>query len=222
EGTSSVHDALLAERRRLIDATREQSEALDDLHRRKDELLAMFSHELRNPLAPIASAVALMRKEAPRTELQVNCEDIIERQVAALTKLVDDLVDASRVADGVLHLERTRLDLRDVVAASIEAARPALDARGHELGIALPSKAVDVHGDAARLEQLASHLLDNAIHYTEPGGRIDVKLWAEGHEAIFLVRDSGPGIRPDRLALIFDPLTQGRTSPDRESGRGMG
>src|SRR5690606_7884335 len=91
EGTSSVHDALLAERRRLIDATREQSEALDDLHRRKDELLAMFSHELRNPLAPIASAVALMRKEAPRTELQVNCEDIIERQVAALTKLVDDL-----------------------------------------------------------------------------------------------------------------------------------
>ncbi|HEV2851173.1 MAG TPA: ATP-binding protein [Thermoanaerobaculia bacterium] len=201
---------------------REQSLAMADLHRRKDEFLAMLSHELRNPLSSIVNALQLMRlQQVDENLIQHQARTIIERQVAQLTRLVGDLLEVSRVATGQLRLHLESIDLRGVAAVAVEAIRAAVDRRGLELTVALPPQPVWLQADPARLEQVIVNLLDNAGKYTEPGGHIWLSLENEGGEAVLRVRDSGVGIAADVLPHVFDLFTQADRSLNRSAG-GLG
>jgi PAS domain S-box-containing protein len=201
---------------------REQSVAMADLHRRKDEFLAMLSHELRNPLSSIVNALQLMRlQRCDENLIQQQARTILERQVAQLARLVGDLLEVSRVATGQLRLHLESIDLRGVVAVAVEATRAAIDRRGHELSVALPPQPVWLQADPARLEQVIVNLLDNAGKYTEPGGHIWLSLESEGGTAVLRVRDSGVGIAANVLPHVFDLFTQADRSLDRSAG-GLG
>jgi PAS domain S-box-containing protein len=201
---------------------REQSLAMADLHRRKDEFLAMLSHELRNPLSSIVNALQLMRlQQVDENVIQHQARTILERQIAQLTRLVGDLLEVSRVATGQLRLHLESIDLRGVVVVAVEATRAAVDRRGHELTVALPPQPVWLQADPARLEQVIVNLLDNAGKYTEPGGHIWLSLENEGGAAMLRVRDSGVGIAANVLPHVFDLFTQADRSLDRSAG-GLG
>ncbi|HEU4535431.1 MAG TPA: ATP-binding protein, partial [Polyangiaceae bacterium] len=194
--------------------------AAEAANRAKDEFLAMLGHELRNPLAPIVTALHLMRlrgdQPAPRERA------VIERQVAHLTRLVDDLLDVSRIARGKVELKREPVDVAETVARAVEQASPLLEQRAHALSLDVPAGIV-VRGDAERLTQVVANLLTNAGKYTPPGGRIAVTLAAEGDEAVLRVRDSGVGMAPEVLARAFELFAQGRQSLDRaQGGLGLG
>ena len=212
-----AEDALRASEQKM----KEQADALADLHRRKDEFLAMLSHELRNPLAPISSAVHLLRLQKDEDQLQRSARMIIERQVRQLTRLVDDLLEVSRITTGRIHLQQEQIVLNEVVENAIETVRPLIAQRGHTLEVKLPSSPIWLSGDAARLEQAVVNLLTNAAKYTEEGGRIWVTLDDQGREAVLCVRDSGIGIAPELLPRIFDLFTQAERSLDRSQG-GLG
>jgi PAS domain S-box-containing protein len=198
---------------------REQSVAMADLHRRKDEFLAMLSHELRNPLSSIVNALQLMRlQQGDENLIQQQARTILERQVAQLSRLVGDLLEVSRVATGQLRLSLESIDLRGVVAVAVEATRAAIHRRGHEIAVALPPQPVWLQADPARLEQVIVNLLDNAGKYTEPGGHIWLSLEPEGGAAVLRVRDSGMGIAANVLPRVFDLFTQA----DRTLGRSAG
>jgi signal transduction histidine kinase/CheY-like chemotaxis protein len=185
----------------------------------KEEFLAMLGHELRNPLAPIVTALELMRgKGDPSTERE---RTIIDRQVKHLVRLVDDLLDVSRITRGKIALQREELDLADVVSAGIEIASPLLEERWHALQLDVPKGRYFVHGDRARLGQIVSHLVSNAAKYTEPSGRITIELREEGGELVLRVRDSGMGMPPHLVPRVFDLFEQGAQTIDRASG-GLG
>ncbi len=198
-------------------------EALREADRRKDEFLAMLGHELRNPLASLCNAVQVMRlKGTDDPEVQW-ARDVVERQVQQLTRLVDDLLDVSRISRGKINLEMGPVDLADVVARAVEISRPLIDARQHSLDVSLPEQAVRVAGDPTRLAQVLSNLLNNAAKYTEQGGRIDLAVEPSGGEAILRVRDTGDGIPADMLPQIFEMFTQVPGSVSRsEGGLGIG
>ena len=201
---------------------REQGVALAELHRRKDEFLAMLSHELRNPLSSIVNALQLMRlQRGDENPIQEQARTILERQVAQLTRLVGDLMEVSRVATGQLRLRLESIDLRGIVMVAVEATRAAIDRRGHELTVALPPQPVWLQADPARLEQVIVNLLDNAAKYTEPQGHIWLSLEAEGGVAVLRVRDSGVGIAETVLPRVFDLFTQADRTLDRSAG-GLG
>ena len=201
---------------------REQGLALAELHRRKDEFLAMLSHELRNPLSSIVNALQLMRlQRRDENPIQEQARTILERQVAQLTRLVGDLLEVSRVATGRLRLRLESIDLRGVVTVAVEATRATIDRRGHELAVDLPPQPVWLQADPARLEQVIVNLLDNAAKYTEPRGRIWLALETEGGEAVLRVRDSGVGIAETVLPRVFDLFTQADRTLDRSAG-GLG
>jgi PAS domain S-box-containing protein len=201
---------------------REQSLAMADLHRRKDEFLAMLSHELRNPMSSIVNALQLMRlQQGDENLIQHQARSILERQVAQLTRLVGDLLEVSRVATGQLRLHLESIDLCGVVAVAVEATRAAVGRRGQELTIALPPRPVWLQADPARLEQVIVNLLDNAGKYTEPGGHIELSLETEDGAAVLRVRDSGVGIAANVLPHVFDLFTQADRSLDRSAG-GLG
>jgi PAS domain S-box-containing protein len=201
---------------------REQGAALADLHRRKDEFLAMLSHELRNPLSSIVNALQLMRlQRGDESLLQVQARTILERQVAQLSRLVGDLLEVSRIAIGQLRLQLETIDLRGVVAVAVAATSAAVERRGHRLDVAVPESPVWLFGDPARLEQVIVNLLDNAAKYTEPGGRIWLSLSIERDVAVLRVRDTGIGIAAAVLPGIFDLFTQADRSLDRAGG-GLG
>ncbi len=191
--------------------------------RRKDEFLAMLAHEMRNPLAPIRNAMEIFRvKGAADPELQ-EVTAMVERQVQQLTRLVDDLLDVSRVGDGQISLRMKTVDLRSVMTRAVEIGRPLVDARKHVLTVSLPSQAVEVEGDSGRLVQVVSNLLNNSSKFTADGGRIDLTLEAIGHWAVLSVRDTGVGIDPSMLPRIFDLFIQVNNSEScANDGLGIG
>ncbi|HEY5676756.1 MAG TPA: ATP-binding protein, partial [Myxococcales bacterium] len=181
----------------------------------KDEFLAMLGHELRNPLAPIATALHLMKLRAGGALEKERA--VIERQTAHLTRLVDDLLDVSRITRGKVELRRRRVEASEVVARAIEMVSPLLEERQHRLTIAVPSRGLVVDADPARLSQVVANLLTNAAKYTEQGGHIQLAAWVEGDELRIEVRDDGVGIAPDILPRMFEPFLT-----TKESGHGVG
>jgi PAS domain S-box-containing protein len=196
-------------------------EALKKTDLRKDEFLAMLAHELRNPLAPILSAVQFLQMKGTDDPDVRWARDVVERQVQQLTRLVDDLLDVSRISRGKITLRLEPVDLAAVVAQAVEISRPIIDAGKHQLAVTLPKPAVRVEADSTRLAQVVSNLLHNAAKYTEEGGRIDLIVEQLGAEAVLRVRDTGVGITADMLASIFDLFTQVKGSVSRSQG-GLG
>jgi len=201
---------------------REQGAALADLHRRKDEFLAMLSHELRNPLSSIVNAMQLMRlQRGDENLIQLQARTILERQVAQLSRLVGDLLEVSRVAIGQLRLQVEAVDLRGIVEVAVAATRAAIERRGHHLEVTVPEAPVWLSADPARLEQVVVNLLDNAAKYTEQGGQIWLSLSTEGDVATLRVRDTGVGIAAAVLPGVFDLFTQADRTLHRAAG-GLG
>jgi signal transduction histidine kinase/DNA-binding response OmpR family regulator len=190
-------------------------------NRRKNEFLAMLAHELRNPLAPIRNAAEIVRRlDIPDPNLQW-ATDIIARQVEQLVRLVDDLLDISRITGGKIQLRREAVDVSLVVSRAVETSRPLIDARRHELFVGLPPDPLLVDADLVRLSQVLSNLLNNAAKYTEEGGRIELDVTDYGGEVVFRVRDNGIGISREMIPCIFDLFTQVDRSLDRAQG-GLG
>ncbi|HEX5769186.1 MAG TPA: response regulator, partial [Burkholderiales bacterium] len=171
--------------------SRQAEERLQDANRRKDEFLAMLSHELRNPLAPIRNAVEVIRRLAPPDPKLTMARDVVDRQVSLLARLVDELLDVSRISQGKISLRREPVDLARVVAHSVETARPLIDARAQTLAVSVPAAPVWLSADFARLSQVVSNLLNNASKYTPEGGRIELSAAAAEGEASITVRDNG-------------------------------
>ena len=212
----------IGERTRLEEQTRAQAAELLDLHRRKDEFLAMLSHELRNPLAPILNAVQLLRhQQHEENPTQRQARTIIERQLGLLKRLVDDLLEVSRIMTGRVQLRLERVSMNGIAAAAVESVSPLIGRRGHQLSIALPPEPIWLLADAARLEQIVVNLLSNAAKYTDEGGRIWFSVRQEDGECVVSVRDTGVGIAPEVLPRIFDPFMQAERSMDRSQG-GLG
>ena len=211
----------ITERCHLQRQTEEQSEALADLHRRKDEFLAMLSHELRNPLAPIANAVQLLRLQKDEDPLQHTSRMIIESQVGQLTRLVDDLLEVSHITTGRIQLHQERIDMNGVLEHAVETVRPLIEQHRHTLELTMQPQQIWLYADASRLEQVVVNLLTNAVKYTNDTGIISVSFQQEGDEAVLRVRDSGIGIAPELLPRIFDLFTQAERSLDRSQG-GLG
>lgn len=203
---------------RLEKQLQEQAVAAADMDRRKDEFLAMLSHELRNPLAPISNAVHLLRLQKNEEPLQQKARTIIERQVVQLTRLVDDLMEVSRITTGRVQLRLDRVVLSGIVERAVEAARPLIDQRRHELTVSLPPQPIWLNADASRLEQVIVNLLANAAKYTDEGGHMWLTVHENGTDCVLGVRDTGVGIAPDLLPRIFDLFTQAERSLDRSQG----
>jgi len=204
----------------------DQKRAEDELRRlgvRKDEFLAMLAHELRNPLAPISSAAQLLMLGAADPQRVQKSAGVIQRQVRHLTNLVDDLLDVSRVTRGLVQLDRRVIDLREVLHGAIEQVRPAIEARGHRLALALPPAPLPVHGDRTRLVQVVANLLANAAKYTPPGGHLGLTLRLENGQACITVSDNGIGMAADLLPHVFELFVQAERTPDRaQGGLGLG
>jgi PAS domain S-box-containing protein len=183
-------------------------EELEQAGRRKDEFLAMLGHELRNPLAPISMAVEIMRKRAPTDASIAWAGDVIARQLGQLTRLVDDLLDVSRITRGKITLVPMPLELKSVVAQAVETSRPLIDSRGHQLTMRVPSDSVWVRGDALRLGQVLSNLLNNAAKYTPDGGRIGLSVERRDAQVILTVADNGLGLSAEMLERVFDLFSQ--------------
>ena len=210
-------------RKEAEEALRRSAEALREADRRKDEFVALLAHELRNPLAPIRYALAANRK-APRTpEQRREAEEIIERQVAHMSRLLDDLLDISRITRGKLELKKSTTELTSVLGAAIETVRPLVDAKHHTLALDLPPQPVRLEADAVRLAQIFSNLLINAAKYTAPGGRIQLRAHQERRTVIVSVSDNGIGIATDMLPRLFTMFSQCHsTSALAEGGLGIG
>ena len=204
-----------------IDEHKAAEAALRDNDRRKDEFLAMLAHELRNPLAPIRTAAEILRIASADPARVRSGAEIIERQVRHLTKLLDDLLDVSRVTRGLVTLEREDVDLAGVVHTAVEQASPLLQAKRHSLVTDLGGGGAHVIGDRARLVQILVNLLTNAARYTPDGGRIGIALQRHGDHVQLRVSDNGSGIDPALLPQLFDLFTQGERGPDRSQG-GLG
>ena len=189
--------------------------------RRKNEFLAMLAHELRNPLAPISNAVHLLSVQEHDPARLRWARDVIGRQLKQLVRLVDDLLDVSRITRGKIDLKLETIDVAAVVAAAVETSRPNVDQLEHTLTILLPTEALRLRGDFARVSQVLANLVNNAAKYTPRGGRISVSAQREGSEVVFRVRDSGMGIPVEFLTTIFEPFTQVDRTLDRSQG-GLG
>ncbi|MBX9680282.1 MAG: PAS domain S-box protein [Gemmataceae bacterium] len=194
---------------------------LKDADKRKDEFLAMLAHELRNPLSPIRNSIHLMRLDPKRSAASDRALEIAERQVKNLCRLVDDLLDVSRITRGKIKLDKEPIDLHVVAARSVESVASLMEAHGHELSLSLGNRGVRVEGDATRLEQVICNLLNNAAKYTPNGGRIRLSVVHEGNEAIVRVTDNGVGIPAEILPTMFDLFAQDKRSVDRSQG-GLG
>jgi PAS domain S-box-containing protein len=202
---------------------RRRVEELEQSSRRMNEFLAMLAHELRNPLAPIRNAVGVMQMHPRLDAPLVQCRDIIDRHLRDLTRLVDDLLDVGRIANGKLLLKRERLDFRDVVQHSVEAVRSLVEERHQQLSIEMPPRRLEVDGDHTRLAQALQNLLSNASRYTDPGGAISVTVQAEGSMVVVRVADTGRGIPPEAIDRIFELFVQAHaTRSPSDSGLGIG
>lgn len=194
---------------------------LKDASGRKDEFLAMLAHELRNPLAPISTAAELLKLERLEPKVVHKTSHLISRQVAHMTKLVDDLLDVSRVTRGLVSLELDVVDVNSVVAEALEQTHALVQLKGHQVSSDLPLEPAFVHGDRTRLVQVFTNILSNAAKYTPKGGHIALRVRQEPDEVEFAVQDHGIGMAPDLLPHVFELFTQGERSPDRSQG-GLG
>ncbi len=196
-------------------------DALREADHRKDEFLAILAHELRNPLAPIRTSLELLKRASGDAAVIQQARATMERQVLQLVRLVDDLIDVGRITRNRLELKREPIELASVVHHAVEACRAHVESAGHELTIALPSRAVRLHADPIRLAQVFENLLTNACKFTEPGGRIRLTAERQEHDVVVTVEDTGVGIPPDMLPKVFDLFTQVDGSLDRSAG-GLG
>ena len=197
------------------------TEQLREADRRKDEFLALLAHELRNPLAPVVNALRIMEVKASRDPELLWCQEVIERQVTQLTRLVDDLLDVSRITLGKIKLRPERIQLAAVVAGAVEISRPLIDQHRHTFISRLPARPVELNGDLARLTQVLANLLNNAAKFQKEGGRIELGAEQIDQEVHITVRDEGIGIPPHLLDSVFDLFTQGERTLDRSQG-GLG
>jgi two-component system, sensor histidine kinase len=223
--TSEVHIRQTAEAALARANTRLESTmaALREADRKKDEFLATLAHELRNPLAPIRYALATARKCDRTAEQRRRAEEIIERQVAHMSRLLDDLLDMSRITRGTLELKLADTELTVALGTAIEAARPFLDAKRHNLSLDLPKQAVRLVADSVRLAQVFSNLLINAAKYTDCGGRIELRAAQADNEVVVSVRDNGMGISTDMMPRLFTMFAQDSAVADHsEGGLGIG
>ncbi|MDZ4689309.1 MAG: response regulator [Planctomycetaceae bacterium] len=196
-------------------------EELQKADRQKVDFLSMLAHELRNPLAPICNAVQLLRLQATDdAELQWS-SDVIDRQVAQMVRLVDDLLDVSRITSGKIRLQRQVMDVMRAVNHAVEASQPLIEERNHRLSVVVPARAVWIEGDETRLTQVITNLLNNAAKYTEDGGQIQLTVRGEESHVAVSIRDTGIGIPPEMLRSVFDLFTQVERTIDRSLG-GLG
>ena len=212
--------ARTAESERLAAELRARADALAETDRRKDEFLAMLAHELRNPLGAIANASYLLEQLGP-PEPQVRPVTIIRRQIRHLVRMVDDLLDVSRITRGKVELRRQALDLNEILQHAADASRPLAEAREQTLAVELPPEPLPLEGDTTRLEQVFTNLLRNAVKFTDRQGHIEISAQRQDGEAVVCVRDDGIGISADLLPRIFDLFAQGEQGLDR-TGAGLG
>jgi signal transduction histidine kinase len=208
----------VAERTAALEAT---TTALQEADRRKDEFLAILAHELRNPLAPIRTAVQLLRLKELDSQQQSRARDVIERQVEHLVTLIDDLLDVSRITRGMITLQREPVLVGAIVARAVETTRPVIDANHHELTLELPDELITIDGDKTRLVQMLANLLHNAAKFTDPGGRIHLTVARDAGQAVISVSDTGIGIPGELIPKVFELFTQVHSKADRAQG-GLG
>ena len=205
-----------------ISDIKRMEEALREADRRKDDFLATLAHELRNPLAPIVNALQLLKMPAADAKTVQRAREVMDRQLRHLVRLVDDLLDMSRIVRGKVELRRESVELGSVVARAVETAQQLIDARGHRLDISL-AQGLRIDGDPVRLAQVIGNLVGNSARYTPPNGRISISAHASGNDALIRVEDNGMGIAPEMMPRIFDSFVQGAHSAVRaEGGLGIG
>jgi signal transduction histidine kinase len=197
------------------------NEVRRDAERRNEEFLAMLAHELRNPLVPLRNAIEMLRRVEPREPRTAYACTLADRQIGYLTRLIDELLDASRLFQGRILLKKEVFDLGLLVRQAAEDMRQELAARRHRLSLCLPAEPLWVEGDTMRLLLAIGHLLDNAARYTSPGGHIELELEATATEGLVRVRDDGIGLSPELLRRVFDLFVQGERPLDRAPG-GLG
>jgi signal transduction histidine kinase len=208
---------------RLLEESRQAAEALRESDRRKDEFLATLAHELRNPLAPIRTSLQLLKLSPLGGPDAETAREIMDRQVAHMVRLVDDLLDISRVNSGKIDLKKRRVSVAEVVRSAVEASRPLLDAARHELLVKLPDEELILDADPTRISQVFSNLLNNAAKYTPEGGRVELVVEGRPEEVLVEVRDNGVGIPQEMLPKVFDIFTQvGKTVDRSQGGLGIG
>ena len=210
-----------AESERLAAELRARAEALAESDRRKDEFLAMLAHELRNPLGAVSTAAYVLAREDSLTPPVARSVGIIQRQSQHLARLVDDLLDMSRITRGKVELRRVPIDLGDVVRHAVESTRQLVEARRHRLQVSLPGEPLPLVADPTRIEQVLANLIRNAVKFTDPGGLLEIDAAARGGHAMVGVRDNGAGISGDLLPRVFDLFIQGPQGLDRSAG-GLG
>jgi PAS domain S-box-containing protein len=213
--------AAMLERERLVEELRSRERSLQAADRRKDEFIATLAHELRNPLAPIRNAVNILRHGDLPPQRVDWCREVIDRQVTQMSRLLEDLLDVSRVGRNRVDLRCERMRIKEVVEAAIEAAQPLIDAQGHQLAVDAPDEGIVVYADRARLTQVVANLLDNAAKYTDAGGRIELTVRREGQIVRIGVRDNGIGISAEQLGNVFEMFSQLRPAIGRARG-GLG
>jgi len=206
---------------REIQVRTKAEEALREADHRKDAFIATLAHELRNPLAPLRYALEIMRLSATRPNDIERCRTIMERQLNQMVRLIDDLLDLSRLTRGKIHLQKQPIALASVIDNAVEASRPFIETRKHELQVTLPDKPIVIEGDFTRVSQILVNLLHNAAKYMEPGGKIQLSVESTDHEAILRVRDTGSGIPAEMLPNLFDMFAQAERSREQASG-GLG
>ena len=211
------------QRIRLEQTLRASQAALQEADRRKNEFLALLSHELRNPLAPIRYALAVIGRPELNGEQKARSEAIIERQVAHMSRLLDDLLDISRITRGTLELKRSRVELAEVISTAVEAAQPFMNDKRHTLRVSLPPHPVPIDADPVRLAQVFSNLLINAAKYTAEEGRVELAVTNGQPDVTVTVRDNGIGISPEMMPKLFTLFSQAHTTLERsETGLGVG
>ncbi len=199
----------------------EANTALREADRRKDEFLAILAHELRNPLAPIANALGLLQGTEVDSDLLCEARKTMERQLAQLTRLVDDLLEVNRISRGKIDLRRVVTDVSQVVLHAVEAARPLMERKQQQLELKMPTESIELEADDARLAQVVSNLLNNASKYTDAGGRITLTVAREGNSAVIRVCDTGVGLSSEALSRIFEMFAQVDATLERSQG-GLG
>ena len=206
-----------------MEVRKRAEEALRTADRRKDEFLATLAHELRNPLAPIRTGLDILRLRSGDAQATQRATDIMERQLRQMVRLVDDLLDVSRINTGKFAIKTGRVELKAMVNDALEVVRPYIELHGHDLVIDLPDRPVFLHGDATRLAQILSNLLNNAAKYTNRGGRVSLKATVEDRTLVMVVADTGIGIAPDMLDTVFEMFVQVDSTLERSNaGLGVG
>ena len=214
--------AIALERERLLQQLQGRNQELAQADRRKDEFLAMLAHELRNPLAPIVNALHVVERDAEsRGGIVSRAHATMDRQVRHLIRLVEDLLDVSRITQGKIELRRQRCDAQTVIEQALQLAQPVVSARQHTLEVEMPKEPIPLCVDLTRMTQVVANLVNNAAKYTNAGGRISVKVERDDDSAVLRVRDSGIGIRSDMLPRVFEIFVQADHAADRAAG-GLG